>query len=120
LKAVLEAIPRSSDGFVFHGPLGGRLKADTVRRIFVNEVLTRLAEKFPTPSGEIGFVNGRLHSFRHFFCSLCVSRGVSQQVVMLWLGHRESSMVEHYFHLYSDEAHRQMRRVKPSDDPKGE
>lgn len=119
LRPVLEAIPHNPDGFVFHGPAGGRLKADTVRRAFVRDVLTPLAETFPTPEGEIGFADGRLHSFRHFFCSLCASRGVAHQVVMRWLGHRESKMVEHYFHLHDEEARRQMRRIVLSDDAGG-
>ena len=82
-------------------------------------MLTPLAEKFPTAEDEVGFSDGRLHSFRHFFCSLCASRGVAQQVVMRWLGHRESKMVEHYFHLHDEEARRQMRRIVLSNDVGG-
>ncbi len=111
---------RNPDGFVFHGPEGGRLKADTVRRALVRDVLAPLAEEFPTPEGEAGFAHGRLHSFRHFFCSMCASNGVAQQVVMRWLGHRDSKMVEYYFHLHDDEAHRQMRRIGLNDTAGGE
>jgi integrase len=82
-------------------------------------VLTPLAERFPTPEGEAGFPQGRLHSFRHFFCSLCASRGVAQQVVIRWLGHKDSKMVEHYFTLHDEEARRQMRRIALSDDAGG-
>lgn len=120
LLAVLKTISRNRDGFVFHGPAGGRLKADTVRRALVREVLTPLAERFPTPEGEVGFAQGRLHSFRHFFCSLCASTpGVTQWVVMRWLGHRDSKMVEHYFHLHDDEARRQMRQIVLPDNTDG-
>jgi hypothetical protein len=31
---------------------------------------------------------------------------------MRWLGHKESRMVEHYYHLHDEEARRQMSRVK--------
>jgi integrase len=112
----LEAIKRHTDGYVFHGPRGGRLKPDTVRRTLVREVLTPLATQFPSPEGEVGFIDGRLHSFRHFFCSLCANRGVPQQVVMRWLGHTSSDMVQLYYHLHDEEARRQMRRITLSDD----
>jgi integrase len=111
LGQVLKALPRSSDGLIFHGPRGGHLKGDTVRDILVRKVLSPLAERFPTPKGEIGFEDGRLHSFRHYFCSICANSGVPEQVVMQWLGHAESKMVRHYYHLHNDEAQRQMKRV---------
>jgi integrase len=36
---------------------------------------------------------------------------VPEQVVMRWLGHQDSLMVRHYYHLHDDEAQRQMQRV---------
>ena len=30
---------------------------------------------------------------------------------MQWLGHRDSAMVRHYYHLHDDEAQRQMQRI---------
>ena len=38
LLAVLKGLPHR-DGYIFHGPRGGRLKPDTVRRILVREVI---------------------------------------------------------------------------------
>ena len=111
LLPVLKALPRNPDGLVFHGPRGGRLKPDVARRVLIRDVLVPLADRFPTPSCEVGFADGRLHNFRHFFCSLCANRGVPQRVVMRWLGHKESRMVEHYYHLHDDEARRQMGRI---------
>ena len=111
LRRVLESLPRSSDGRIFHGPREGRLKADVVRRALVRDVLEKLKGKFPTPPGEIGFINGRLHSFRHFFCSTCAQSGVPEHVVMSWLGHSSSKMVRHYFHLFDEESQRQMQRI---------
>ncbi|QDU59932.1 Phage integrase family protein [Planctomycetes bacterium Pan216] len=78
----------------------------------IREVLFPLADRFPTAEGDIGFIHGRLHSFRHFFCSMCANRGVGQQVVRRWLGHKESRMVDHYYHLHDDEARRQMQRLR--------
>jgi integrase len=112
LLRVLEKRSRSEDGLIFHGPLGGKLKPDTVRRVLVRDVLTPLAKQFPTPEGDIGFKDGRPHSCRHFFCSVCANSGVPEQVVMAWLGHRDSSMVRHYYHLHDDEAQKQMKRVQ--------
>lgn len=119
LLPVLRNLPRHSDGSVFHGRRGGRLKPDVVRRVLIRDVLKPMAARFPTPKDEVGFAYGRLHSFRHFFCSLCANRGVSRQVVMRWLGHKDSGMVEHYYHLHDDEARRQMDRIKLFDSDTG-
>ncbi len=111
LRDVLRELPQTAAGFVFFGPRGGRLKPDTVRTILVKDVLRPLAPKFPTRAGERGFASGRLHGFRHTFVSSCARCGVPEATVMRWLGHAESRMVKHYFHLFDDEARRQMRRL---------
>ena len=49
--------------------------------------------------------------FDIYFCSTCANTGVPEQVVMRWLGHQDSLMVRHYYHLHDDEAQRQMQRV---------
>ena len=110
-SAVLTKMTRSNDGIIFHGPLGGRVKADTVRRILIRDVLDKLKERFPTATGTIGFERGRLHSFRHYFCSVAAQAGTAEHIVMSWLGHSSSKMVRHYFHLYDDESRRQMKRI---------
>jgi integrase len=112
LLPVLASKPVTSDGLIFHGPLGGRLKPDTVRQILIREVLTPLKSRFPGPRDQAGFNDGRLHSFRHFFCSTCANGGVPEQVVKEWLGHRDSVMVRHYYHLHDEEAQRQMSRLR--------
>lgn len=119
LKPVLGGIARHPDGYVFHGPEGGRLKPDTVRRALIRDVLEAMAGRFPAADDTPGFADGRLHSFRHFFASLCANRGVSQRVVMRWLGHKDSRMVEHYYHLHDEENRRQMRRVSLTDQAGG-
>ena len=111
LRQVLQRQPRVSDGYVFHGPRGGRLKPDTLRNILVVKVIEPLKRRFPTRDGEVGFEHGRLHSFRHFFCSTAANAGVPQNVLMEWLGHQDSEMVRLYYHLHDDEAQRQMKRV---------
>ncbi len=112
LIELLRTMPQHPDGRVFHGPLQGKIKADTVRRILVRDVLTPLAARFPSTPNQSGFIDGRLHSFRHFFCSTCANSGVKERVLMKWLGHRSSRMVHHYYHLHDEEATRQMQQVK--------
>lgn len=110
LLAVLERLGKTPGGLIFRGPKGGVLSPDVVRRTLI-QVLAKLADEFPTPEGEIGFIHGRLHSFRHYFCSTCANSGVPEQVVMNWLGHQQSAMVRHYFHLHDAESKRQMRKL---------
>lgn len=117
LRAILLAREKSNGGLIFRGPRGGVIKPDTVRRILVRDVLSVLAGRFPTPKDEIGFADGRLHSFRHFFCSRCANSGVPEQVVMKWLGHRSSRIVRRYYHLHDAEAQRQMQKLSFVDPP---
>jgi len=111
LLRILGTIAHHPDGRVFHGPWGGVLKPDTVRRVLVDAVLTPLKSKFPGQPGFRSFIEGRLHSFRHFFCSKCADEGVPELVVMRWLGHSTSRMVQHYYHLHDDESQRQMNKL---------
>lgn len=110
LAAVLGRLPRNGT-YVFHGPRGGRLKPDTVRNVLVREVISKLATQFATPEGKQGFVDGRLHSFRHYFCSRCANSGIPDQMIMEWLGHRDSEMVRHYYHLCDAESRRRMNSL---------
>jgi acyl carrier protein len=119
LRQVLERLKRHADGRVLHGPLGGVLKPDTVRRVLISKVLNPLKEKYPGQPGFRSFADGRLHSFRHFFCSKCAADGVPEQVVMKWLGHSSSRMVRRYYHLHDEESQRRIRQLKPiTVDPK--
>jgi len=111
LAAVLKKMEKSTDGLIYHGPHGGRLKPDTVRVIFVREVIEPLKDKFPSPPDAAGFAKGRLHSFRHYFCSRAAADGTPERVVKTWLGHSDSKMVSHYFHLFDQEAQRHMARL---------
>ena len=108
----LKAKPQS-DGYVFHGPRGGRLKPDTVRRNLEDRILVPLAPRFPSLPDQKGFVDGRLHSFRHYFVSYCANNNTPELVTMRWLGHKDSEMVRHYYHLHDDESRRQMSRLNP-------
>jgi len=113
LRPILEALPHSADGRVFHGAYGGRLKPDRVRLLLIKRVLKPLAGRFPTPAGETrGFIDGRIHSFRHYFCSMCANTGVAEQTLMSWLGHRSSTMIRRYYHLHYAASQQAMQRVQ--------
>ncbi len=111
LVPVLKSLPRHADGLVFHGPRNGKIKPDTIRNILIKEVLAPLKKQFPAADGDVGFEHGRLHSFRHFFCSQCANQGVTERALMNWLGHRNAAMVRRYYHLDAEESRRQMDRV---------
>lgn len=102
---------KQMDAHIFHGPRGGRLKPDTVRRSLIKHVIDPLVQEFPSPDGEQGFKDGRLHSFRHYFCSTCANNNKPELMVMDWLGHADSEMLRRYYHLHDDESRRQMNSL---------
>jgi integrase len=111
LRALLDRLPPSACGLLLHGPDGERLHPDTVRTTLIRDVLTPLADCFPASPGVRGFRDGRLHSFRHYFCSQCATSGIPVPALMQWLGHQSSAMVRHYYHLHDHQAQEQMARV---------
>lgn len=108
---VLRALPRHQDGRVFHGPLGRLLKPDVVRSNLKGKVLTAVAKAFRARDVETGIEHGRLHSFRHYFCSECANKNVPMQMVMDWLGHQDSRMARYYYHLADQRAQDEMKRL---------
>jgi integrase len=111
LAKLLVALVKHPDGRVFHAARGGPLRPNNTLHGFVDQVIEPLERTFPTPEGDIGFKHGRLHSFRHFFCSQCFLGGASEGEIKEWLGHADSKMVEHYRHLRSEDALRKMEQV---------
>jgi integrase len=111
LKQLLETLEHKPDGYVFHAPRGGQLRPRNVLDVFIREVIEPLKKRFPTPEGEIGFEDGRLPGFRHFFCSQSFLGGASEGEIREWLGHAESKIVEHYRHLRNADALRKMRQI---------
>jgi len=107
LRAIVDRLPRV-DTHAFHGPRGGRIKPDTIRNVLVREVIKPLTKRFPKRGDEKSFEDGRVHSFRHYFCSTCANNGVPERMVMEWLGHQDSEMVRIYYHLHDEEARRRM------------
>ena len=111
LRKMFEGLPRKPDGRVLHAERGGMLRPRNVLRIFIRDVVEPLTKQFPTPPDEIGFEHGRIHSFRHFFCSQAFLGGASEGEIKEWLGHADSKMVEHYRHLRNEDAQRKMGQI---------
>jgi hypothetical protein len=82
-----------------------------VRTVLTRDVLPALAGRFPATASSPGIAAGRLHSFRHYFCSLSADNGVPEQMLMSWLGHRDSEMIRLYYHQRDAEARRQMGNI---------
>jgi integrase len=101
----------NQQGRVFRGPRGGVLKPDTARVILKRDVLQPLAPRFCSRDGQKGFTDGRLHSFRHFFCSVCADEGIPEQMLMNWLGHANSAMIRHYYHARDGVAQQRLNAV---------
>lgn len=96
LRPVLEALPR-------HGPLvlpGARDRT----------LLGRLKRE----CRRLGYgTTPKLHTFRHFFCSLCANTdGVPYRLALAWLGHDSGSEILNlYYHLSDAESARAMRAL---------
>ena len=112
LKELLLTIPRDPSRFVFVSQRGHRLNDGRLRNQLIRNVIGPLSERFPSPEGEKGFKDARLHSFRHFFCSRMATVGTPQLVLQKWLGHRNSAMVQHYFDLSDADSHARMSSIE--------
>lgn len=108
LRAVLVRLPRLPDGRVFHGPKQGKLKADTVRVVLKRDVLPALAGQFPADGDDPGITAGRVHSFRHYFVSMSADSGVPETTLKSWLGHRDSGLIQLYYHNKAEEGRKQL------------
>lgn len=115
LHSRLSALSCHRDGFVFRNGAGGRISVVETRQTLVRDVITPLAARFTESSEDDGFKHGRLHTFRHFFCSSCANSGIPELTVMKWLGHTKPSMTRRYYHLAQDESRKQMDRLSIPD-----
>jgi integrase len=50
----------------------------------------------------------KLHSFRHYFASLCANHNIAYRKALAWLGHSSSQMLDLYYHLNDDESQQAM------------
>lgn len=49
-----------------------------------------------------------LHSFRHYFASLCANHGVALRKALAWFGHSSSDMLDLYYRLLDDDSQQAM------------
>lgn len=110
-REVVAALSRHRDGLVFHGQRGGRLSDRRVLDALQNRVIEPLKAEFPTPEGEIGFVDGTIHGLRHYFCSEAYRNGATDAELLEWLGHRDSEIMKLYRHLRPEDGHRRMEQI---------
>jgi len=92
-------------------PKGGFIKPDKLRKALIRDVLKPLAKRFPAKDKKLGLIDGRLHSFRHYFCSVAASSGVDENTLKSWLGHKDSAMIRIYFHAFEDRGAKQMSTI---------
>lgn len=63
---------------------------------------------------ECGFPNAerfKTHSLRHHFASMCANKGVPYRLVLSWMGHHGSEMLDQYFSLFDEESRAAMRAL---------
>ena len=77
----------------------------------MKKIIEPLAGEFPSPKKELGFKNGRFHSFRHFFVSESFAAGVPESDIRLWVGHSDSKVVALYRHIRDEIAKENIRKI---------
>lgn len=112
LIRLLCGIKHGSKANIFYGPKGGMLKPDVVRTNFIKHAIRPLAAKFKGTGHGKSFKDARLHSFRHYFCSICADAGVPEQMLMAWLGHKDSQMIRRYYHVDHQRSSDQMQKIQ--------
>jgi len=90
--------------FTFPADRYGPIRQIRQRRLL--DYLKRLLKKLGLP--------GHLHTFRHTFISLALTRGVPEATVREWVGHVDDEMIRRYTHIASQESHGAMQRLEAS------
>ena len=90
--------------FTFPADRYGPVRQIRQRRLL--DYLKRLLKKLGFP--------GHLHTFRHTFISLALTRGVPEATVREWVGHVDDEMIRRYTHIASQESHGAMQRLETS------
>jgi integrase len=94
-----------------NGDRGRHLNYNHIREAFIKQIIEPLINEFPTPKDELGFKDGRFHSFRHFFVSECFAAGVPESDIRLWVGHSDSKVVALYRHIRDEIAKANIRKI---------
>ena len=110
LLSYLSAVTKKS-GYVLRGDRGRQLNYNHILDAFVKQVIEPLSSEFTSPKNELGFKDGRFHSFRHFFVSECFAAGVPESDIQLWVGHADSKVVALYRHIRDEIAKENIRKI---------
>jgi integrase len=105
VKALLARQPRRSE-WVFTFPLDGRGPARQIRQRRLLDYLQRQLKKLN--------LRGHLHTFRHTFISLAITRGIDVATIRKWVGHVDRETLDFYTHIASHDSHAAMRRLEAS------
>ncbi len=92
--------------WVFAFPADRYGPARQIRQRRLLEYLKRVLKKLGLP--------GHLHTFRHTFISLALTRGVPEATVRKWVGHVDEEIIRRYTHIASQESHAAMQRLEES------
>ena len=94
--------------------LGKPKKSGPVCRAVTERALLKRLKKLCARCGFEDPQQYKLHSFRHYFASLCANHQVAYRKALAWLGHSSSDMLELYYHLHDDESQRAMQQLAAS------
>lgn len=73
----------------------------------------RLLQYLQRQLGHLG-LPGHLHTFRHTFISLALTRGTPEATVRKWVGHVDAEIMKRYTHIADLESHAAMQRLDES------
>jgi integrase len=105
VKEILQRQPRRCE-WVFSFAADARGPARQVRQRRLLDYLKRLLRKLGLP--------GHLHTLRHTFISLALTRGVDVATVRSWVGHVDQTTIGFYTHIASDGSRAAMERLEAS------
>ena len=112
------AIPMSTEVFellsrqprrcqwAFSFPVCGRWPVRQVRQRRLLDYLKKKLKELGLP--------GHLHTFRHTFISLALTRGVPESIVRSWVGHVDERIIRRYTHIASRQSQDAMRGLEES------
>lgn len=116
LKRVFKSIKIQEKSKVFRGPLGGKLKPDTVRNVLIRDVLPAVAKQLYPKVKSPSILSGRVHSFRHTFCTLAYRAGWPERKILDLMGHTDSNITRLYRHMAFDEFRNAMDKFESLDE----
>ena len=109
LECILQQAELKESDYFLVGKDGRKRSYSHSLTYFTDLVITPLSKEFPTPENELGFKDGRFHSFRHFFVSECFAAGIPEHDIRDWVGHSSAKIIELYRHIRSETAKANMR-----------